>query len=107
MTNSNSDSHQPPLGETRTTEHQLGDLSYTAIAGWQRLFAKEKPTAELFHVAYLATGSEGKADPTRPVTFVFNGGPGAASAYLHMGSLGPKRVQFGPEGRLPKSPGAG
>jgi carboxypeptidase C (cathepsin A) len=104
MTNSNSAPHQPPLGETRTTEHQLGDLPYTAIAGWQRLFDKEKPTADLFHVAYLATGADGKTDPTRPVTFVFNGGPGAASAYLHMGSLGPKRVLFGPEGRLPKPP---
>ncbi len=91
----------PPLGETRTTQHQLGDLSYTAIAGWQRLFDhKEKPTAELFHVAYLAQES----DATRPVTFVFNGGPGAASAYLHMGALGPKRVQFGSNGRLPQPP---
>ncbi len=91
----------PSLGDTRTTQHHLGDLPYTAIAGWQRLFDEaEKPTAELFHVAYLVQGS----DSTRPVTFVFNGGPGAASAYLHMGSLGPKRVQFGSNGSLPQPP---
>jgi carboxypeptidase C (cathepsin A) len=76
-------------------------LHYTAIAAWQTLFEQEKPVAEMFHVAYLAGGKEASS---RPLTFVFNGGPGAASAYLHMGALGPKRVYFGAKGSLPKPP---
>jgi len=74
---------------------------YKALAGWQRLFRREKPVAEIFHVAYLQQDSDPRH---RPLTFVFNGGPGAASAYLHMGSLGPKRIRFGPNGSLPPSP---
>ena len=76
-------------------------IHYTAAAEWQTLFEQEKPVAEMFHVAYLA-----KAENTapRPLTFVFNGGPGAASAYLHMGALGPQRVYFGSSGSLPKPP---
>ena len=44
-------------------------------------------------------------DPSkRPITFSFNGGPGSASIWLHMGALGPKRVEMGPEGEQPKPP---
>ncbi len=87
------------------TEHTfaLSDqlFRYTASAEWQTLFDQEKPIAEMFHVAYL---TETNDLSTRPITFVFNGGPGAASAYLHMGALGPKRIQFGENGKLPKPP---
>jgi carboxypeptidase C (cathepsin A) len=98
----------PSLPETRPisrTEHtlSLGDrtLHYTATAGWQILFEQDKPIAEMFHVAYLV---ETEAPSQRPLTFVFNGGPGAASAYLHMGALGPQRISFGSNGSLPKPP---
>ncbi|MBD2022551.1 peptidase S10, partial [Leptolyngbya sp. FACHB-36] len=88
-----------------TTEHTLTladhSIAYTAIAEWQTLFEREKPVAEMFHVAYLAQTDEAAS---RSLTFVFNGGPGAASAYLHMGALGPKRVYFGANGSLPKPP---
>ncbi len=40
----------------------------------------------------------------RPVTFAFNGGPGAASVYLNLGAIGPKRVAFGAEGQSPSDP---
>src|SRR5712671_6323654 len=43
-------------------------------------------------------------DKSRPVSFVFNGGPGASSAYLHMGALGPQRVDFPADGTLPPLP---
>jgi len=76
-------------------------LSYTALAAWQPLFDRDKPVADMFHVAYLANDTN---SPHRPLTFIFNGGPGAASAYLHMGALGPKRIQFGLQGTLPKPP---
>src|SRR5204863_5776218 len=55
---------------------------------------------EIFSVSYVATG----ADRTRPVAFVFNGGPGASSAYLHMGAVGPVRVAFPADGTPPGPP---
>lgn len=90
---------------TSQTEHtlQLADrtIPYRALAGWQTLFEREKPVADMFHVAYLAQSNQGE---TRPLTFVFNGGPGAASAYLHMGALGPQRIYFDANGTLPRPP---
>lgn len=94
--------------QVSTTEHTLTlpdrQIDYTATAEWQVLFDQEKPIAEMFHVAYLAKTAETSAATPRPLTFVFNGGPGAASAYLHMGALGPKRIYFGANGSLPKPP---
>jgi len=91
--------------QASTTTHTLvlpnGEIHYTAIAEWQPLYEREKAIAEMFHVAYLVN-HEGVVP--RPLTFVFNGGPGAASAYLHMGALGPKRVAFGSQGTLPQPP---
>jgi len=71
-------------------------LEYQAKAGWTLLREKEKPVAEVFSVAYLAKGTD---VAKRPLTFVFNGGPGAASAYLHVGALGPRRVRFSDTGK--------
>ncbi|MGD8395837.1 MAG: peptidase S10 [Candidatus Eiseniibacteriota bacterium] len=89
---------------TATREGHLelaqGALEYRAIAEWITLRRIHKPVAHLFHTAYLA--KNGGTD--RPLTFVFNGGPGAASAYLHMGALGPQRVVFGDSGSLPVPP---
>ena len=103
----NSSDPKPSAFDTRqasTTEHSLsladGTIHYTASAEWQTLYEKDSPVAELFYVAYLAD----EVDSQRPITFIFNGGPGAASAYLHMGALGPKRVQFEADGNLPKPP---
>jgi len=83
------------------THHQIvlngKTLSYTATAG--RLPIKRgdgKTEAEMFFVAYTLDGQEaGK----RPLTFSFNGGPGSASVWLHMGALGPKRVVLQPNGQ--------
>ncbi|MCF2972363.1 peptidase S10 [Synechococcus sp. Nb3U1] len=96
----------PPIYSTEHTFKAKGEpLTYKALAGWQTLYEREKPVAEIFHVAYLKQDSDsGSSSPHRPLTFVFNGGPGAASAYLHMGALGPRRIQFGPNGSLPASP---
>lgn len=58
---------------------------------------KGKVTGEVVYTAYTVPG----ADVRRPVTFAFNGGPGAASVYLNMGAIGPKRVQFGAQGDAP------
>lgn len=64
-------------------------LSYTARAGETYIQdAEGKPSASIFNFDYLAL-DDGKP---RPVTFLWNGGPGSDSLWLHMGSLGPKRV---------------
>ena len=93
--------HEPPAGaETTATWTAAGvSIDYTASAQWIVLRRKEKPAAEIFSVSYVA-----HRDGDRPVTFVFNGGPGASSAYLHMGAVGPLRVAFPPDGTLPQSP---
>ncbi len=93
--------HKPPAGaETTATWTAPGvSIDYTASAGWIVLRKKEKPAAEIFSVSYVAD-----RDGDRPVTFVFNGGPGASSAYLHMGAAGPLRVAFPADGTLPQLP---
>ena len=57
---------------------------------------KGKPKAQVFFVAYVA---EDAGDPAaRPLTFAFNGGPGSSSVWLHLGGLGPRRVQLSDAG---------
>jgi carboxypeptidase C (cathepsin A) len=94
--------HVPPAGAESTGTWGRGRkaIQYTATARWTVLRKKEKPAAEIFSVSYVAEGD----DRTRPLTFVFNGGPGAASAFLHMGAVGPQRVEFPPDGTLPSVP---
>jgi len=82
------------------TKGTWNGLDYTATAKFYVLRKKEKPSAEIFSVSYVADGS----DSSRPVSFVFNGGPGASSAYLHMGAVGPRRVDFPADGTLPPLP---
>jgi carboxypeptidase C (cathepsin A) len=93
--------HELPAGAEITAAWTAGDTSidYTASAKWILLRKKEKPAAEMFSVSYVAHG-----DGDRPVTFVFNGGPGASSAFLHMGAAGPSRVAFPADGTLPQMP---
>src|SRR5436190_13843704 len=94
--------HEPPAGaETRGTwTGGTTPIDYTASAKWLVLRKKEKPAAEIFSVSYVAD----VGDASRPVMFVFNGGPGASSAYLHLGVVGPQRVAFPADGTLPAMP---
>src|ERR1700704_1939338 len=92
----------PPI----VTHHQTAlagrTFSYTATTG--RLPIKRgdgKIEAEMFFVAYTLDGLD---VARRPVTFAFNGGPGSASVWLHMGALGPKRVVLQPNGFMPAAP---
>ena len=95
-------SEVPPV----VTHHQVTPdgkvLKYSATAG--RLPIKRgdgKIEAEMFFVAYTLDGQDaGK----RPLTFAFNGGPGSATIWLHMGALGPRRVVLQPDGFLPPAP---
>jgi carboxypeptidase C (cathepsin A) len=77
-------------------------IAYTARAG--HVIARHPLTnaaqAAMFHVSYTADGA---AAATRPVTFFYNGGPGSASIWLHLGSFGPKRLATGvPATTLPR-----
>ncbi len=66
-------------------------IPYTATAGTLTLRDDEgKPIASMFYVAYVADHARGEA--RRPVTFLYNGGPGSSTLWLHMGSIGPVRV---------------
>jgi carboxypeptidase C (cathepsin A) len=83
------------------TEHAIdlprGQLAYTATAGTLPLFDPNgERKADIFYTAYVAKGPN---VGSRPVTFVFNGGPGAASAFLHLGLVGPKIIEFGADHR--------
>ena len=73
------------------------NIAYTATAGTLALFDQSgEKSAAVFYTAYVAKNADAAR---RPVTFVFNGGPGAASVYLHLGVAGPRIVDFGPDGR--------
>lgn len=88
------------LPSDSVTEHVLdldgGKLAYTATAGTFPLFDQNgERLAAIFYTAYTLKGADAA---TRPVTFVFNGGPGASSAYLHLGVVGPRVVDLGANG---------
>jgi carboxypeptidase C (cathepsin A) len=98
---------QPTRGELEllpsdsVTAHEMPvagrSLAYSATAGTLPLFDPDgRRIAAVFYTAYVTP-----PDPAhpRPVTFAFNGGPGAASAYLHLGLVGPRRLRFGADGR--------
>ena len=97
--------HEPPKGAATAEVWHAGEveLAYSATAKWTVLRKDEKPAAEIFSVAYIAD-PRGTGAGERPVTFVFNGGPGASSAFLHMGAVGPSRVAFPADGSLPMMP---
>ena len=81
----------PPDSTTKQTVDLPGrTLAFTATAGSVRLFDdKGEPQADICYTAYQLDGAD---RATRPVTFVFNGGPGASSAYLQLGNNGPWRL---------------
>src|SRR5580765_2638594 len=75
------------------------EIKYTATAGTILLKLEDgTPKASVFYVAY--TRDDVSDTAKRPVTFTFNGGPGAASIWLHLGALGPRRVEMGDAGAL-------
>jgi len=70
-----------------------------------------RPEASMFYVAYFKTTDKGsdkaagdKGTAPRPVTFVFNGGPGSSTVWLHMGAFGPRRVLTADDSHTPAAP---
>jgi carboxypeptidase C (cathepsin A) len=77
-------------------------INYTATVG--SLPVRDPEGKKIGEVVFTAYTLDGPRDPHRPVTFAFNGGPGAASVYLNLGAIGPKRIQFGAQGDSPSDP---
>jgi carboxypeptidase C (cathepsin A) len=102
---------QPQAGADRlsVTEHEVKaadgkPLPYRATAGTLAMKDEAgKHKADVFFVAYEMRLS-GEEQATRPVTFVFNGGPGAAAVWLHVGTAGPKRLSLTEAGEVPPPP---
>jgi carboxypeptidase C (cathepsin A) len=89
----------PPDSTTRQTLALPGrTLDFTATAGSIRLFDdKGEPQADIVYTSYQLDGAD---RASRPVTFLFNGGPGASSAWLQFGDAGPWRVSITGEGAV-------
>ncbi len=93
----------PPEEKSVQSKHtvRIGgqEIHYTATAGTILLKLEDgTPKASVFYVAYTRDDTSDLAK--RPVTYAFNGGPGAASIWLHLGALGPRRVEMGDVGAL-------
>ncbi|WP_426661795.1 S10 family peptidase [Rhodanobacter aciditrophus] len=80
-------------------------ISYKAVAGTLVLHGtgdkEHEPTVSMFYTAYFKKGVPAKQ---RPVTFIYNGGPGSATVWLHMGAFGPKRVVTADDTHTPAAP---
>src|SRR5215467_6501423 len=88
------------------THHQItlaGKLlKYTATAGRIVIKPENGPAeATMFFTAYTLDGEDTR---NRPLTFAFNGGPGTATAWLHMGALGPRKIKLEKDGGVPPPP---
>jgi len=92
----------PPDSTTQQTVDLAGrSLSFTATAGSIRLFNdKGEPQADIAYTSYQLDGAD---RATRPVTFLFNGGPGAASAWLQLGNNGPWRLTINADSVTPSA----
>lgn len=120
-------SQQTPSTTSGTVDVEGKTIAYTAIAGTLTVGATDAqdamigpegkplpgqatepkdpaqapPTAQMFYVAYFKQG----ADPSqRPITFLYNGGPGSSTMWLHMGAFGPKRVSTPLDTHMPPAP---
>lgn len=92
---------------TAVTHHTVTiagkSINYTATAGYLPVKDNQKKIiARIFYIAY--TRDDVADEHTRPVTFAFNGGPGSASVWLHMGAIGPQRVALDEKGLSPAPP---
>jgi carboxypeptidase C (cathepsin A) len=96
----------PPVEQNSATQHSLTlngqTIPYTATAGNLLIRDGENnPNGSMFYVAYTRNGVTAK---DRPVTFLYNGGPGSSSIWLHMGAFGPMRVETASPQATPPAP---
>ncbi|MGH9490956.1 MAG: S10 family serine carboxypeptidase-like protein, partial [Terriglobales bacterium] len=101
----------PALGPPVVTHHSITvngqRLDYTATAGTLPVYTVENHQrhleARMFFVAYTLD-THGAGPDRRPLTFSYNGGPGAASVYVDIGGFGPRRVAMNVNGTMPSPP---
>ena len=104
-----------PLSASAETEDAPADpveKKLTVSAGGKNMpvtartgFMKMDTSLGKYEIFYTAYTADNGGDPSaRPITFVFNGGPGAPSLYLHLGMMGPERIETNAEGMLEKIP---
>jgi carboxypeptidase C (cathepsin A) len=96
--------HRTLLPADSVSDHQVTvagrTIAYSATAGTLDLTDDQgETTAEIFYVSFTLANAGDKQ--RRPVSYVFNGGPGAASAFLDIGAIGPRALEFGADGTLP------
>jgi len=96
---------EPPEEKPVVTHHEIHVqgkvLKYTATAGMMPIKNAEGETdAHIFFMAYTLDSPA----PRRPLMFSFNGGPGSASVWLHLGAIGPQRVKLHADGSMPAPP---
>jgi len=98
-----------PAGEPElsVTDHSITidgrRLDYTVTTGYMPMKTEAGETrANMFFMAYTKDGVDDVS--RRPITFVFNGGPGSSSVWLHLGTCGPKRVLMNDDGTAPPPP---
>jgi carboxypeptidase C (cathepsin A) len=98
---------QSPCTSTASVVLNGRTLKYKAVAAFVPVTAgglddkRGEPEAAIFTTSYFLDDADAKA---RPVCFVFNGGPGSSSIWLHLGALGPKRVAIREDGGMPSPP---
>src|SRR5947209_3441175 len=96
-------SEEPPVETSHRITINGKTLDYTVTTGMMPLRnEKNEIEANVFFVAYTRKSQDDPAK--RKLMFSFNGGPGSSSVWLHLGALGPKRVQMMPDGMMPPGP---
>jgi carboxypeptidase C (cathepsin A) len=92
-----------PVQSHHTVNVRGQTVAYTATAGMLPIRNEQTGAVEggMYYVAYTKDGTNAA---TRPITFAFNGGPGSATVWLHLGAFGPKRVKLMPDGSAPPPP---
>ena len=99
----NDETEAPPI--VRKHKVRVGDKTlqyYTTVGMMPIKNGKGETEAKLFFTAYTLDSEEGDRD--RPLMFSFNGGPGSSSVWLHLGGLGPRRVEMLDDGAMPPPP---
>ena len=95
---------EPPIVQKHSVRVGNRTLNYTTTTGFMPIRNAQtgETEARIFFMAYTLDGVSDKTK--RPLMFSFNGGPGSASVWLHLGALGPKRVKMLDDGLMPPPP---
>ncbi|MDE2261895.1 MAG: peptidase S10 [Gammaproteobacteria bacterium] len=90
-----------PKGWNDAADSSGGDDPSPMDAGHEHGAKKKSPEASMFYVAYF---KDGEKPSDRPITFLYNGGPGSSTVWLHMGAFGPRRVVTADHTHTPPAP---